>query len=340
MAKVGFWLKGTTGKMAGATMYKDANGDTVIREVVKPSNPQTVPQLVQRVIMKTVAVAYSQTKALSDHAFEGVSGSAQNMQKFMQMNLNIMRDKVTAAVEAGTSLYNVLSFSPLGRRMLATNNYFIAQGSLPEIKTVAPAAGATPNGIIALSANTYQALVDDYGLRRGDQVTFVALVKAASSDAAHLAYARVIIDPMEADGDKLPLSTTLVADGAISKPSLRNAGSFSALSYGDSQLVFNPGQGTVVASAVIVSRKGSDDEWRRSNAQLLVLSQEGDLSLQECLEMTNASSLEAASDLYLNNAGTRPLPNDEESDGESGGSGGGDNGGGDDEGPATGQEQG
>ena len=54
MAKSGFWLKGAQGKLAGATMYKDANGDTVMREVVAPKNPQTTSQMVQRIIMCTV----------------------------------------------------------------------------------------------------------------------------------------------------------------------------------------------------------------------------------------------------------------------------------------------
>lgn len=36
MAKVGFWLKGANGKLAGATVYQ-SNGETIMREVVKPT---------------------------------------------------------------------------------------------------------------------------------------------------------------------------------------------------------------------------------------------------------------------------------------------------------------
>ena len=36
MSKVGFWLKGGNGKLAGATVYK-SNGETVMREVDKMS---------------------------------------------------------------------------------------------------------------------------------------------------------------------------------------------------------------------------------------------------------------------------------------------------------------
>ncbi len=72
MAKVGFWLKGAKGKLAGSTIYKDGNGDTVMREVVSPANPQTDAQMIQRIIMHTVMSAFSKMKAITDHSFEGV----------------------------------------------------------------------------------------------------------------------------------------------------------------------------------------------------------------------------------------------------------------------------
>lgn len=51
MAKTGFWLHGATGKLAGATMSKGANGETIMREVVTPKNPKTEGQSIQRIIM-------------------------------------------------------------------------------------------------------------------------------------------------------------------------------------------------------------------------------------------------------------------------------------------------
>ena len=52
MSKVGFWLKGSTGKLAGTTLYKGANGETIQREIVSPSNPKTVGQNIQRVVRR------------------------------------------------------------------------------------------------------------------------------------------------------------------------------------------------------------------------------------------------------------------------------------------------
>ena len=46
--KTGFWLRGGNGKLAGATVYQDGQGNTVMREVVSPSNPKTRAQMIQR----------------------------------------------------------------------------------------------------------------------------------------------------------------------------------------------------------------------------------------------------------------------------------------------------
>ena len=41
MSKVGFWLKGSTGKLAGTTLYKGANGETIQREIVSRKEGDT-----------------------------------------------------------------------------------------------------------------------------------------------------------------------------------------------------------------------------------------------------------------------------------------------------------
>ena len=69
--KTGFWLKGGKGKLAGATVYQQ-NGETLMREVVTPTNPKTEKQIIQRIIMHTVMQAYSKMKDICDHSFEGL----------------------------------------------------------------------------------------------------------------------------------------------------------------------------------------------------------------------------------------------------------------------------
>ena len=87
MSKVGFWLKGSTGKLAGTTLYKGANGETIQREIVSPSNPKTLAQNIQRVVMSTVGAAYSVMKAICDHSFEGTKKGQETMSLFMSERL-------------------------------------------------------------------------------------------------------------------------------------------------------------------------------------------------------------------------------------------------------------
>ena len=95
MSKVGFWLKGSTGKLAGTTLYKGANGETIQREIVSPSNPKTIAQNIQRIVMSTVGAAYSVMKAICDHSFEGVKKGQETMSLFMSENIQ----KCRAAIE-------------------------------------------------------------------------------------------------------------------------------------------------------------------------------------------------------------------------------------------------
>ena len=93
--KTGFWLRNGNGKLAGATVYKDANGETIQREIVSPSNPKTMAQNIQRIVMSTVGAAYSVMKAICDHSFEGVKKGQETMSLFMSENIQ----KCRAAVE-------------------------------------------------------------------------------------------------------------------------------------------------------------------------------------------------------------------------------------------------
>lgn len=95
MASVNLWLRGARGKFAGASLSKGTNGETIAREVVTPSNPNTDKQLYQRMIMATVMAAYSAGKEIFDHSFQGKSKGSECQQYFMQRNLMKLRTRVS-----------------------------------------------------------------------------------------------------------------------------------------------------------------------------------------------------------------------------------------------------
>lgn len=72
-------------------MGKGANGQTIMREIVTPRNPNTVKQMYQRAIMATVMRAYSAGKEIFDHAFQAKSFGAANQQMFMSENAKLLR---------------------------------------------------------------------------------------------------------------------------------------------------------------------------------------------------------------------------------------------------------
>lgn len=324
MAKAGFWLRNAKGKLAGATIYKQ-NGETVMREIVSPSNPQTKAQMIQRIIMTTVMQAYSWMKALCDHSFEGVKKGQPTMSTFMTQNLDIIRNKVAQAQANGHDLSDIYSFLKLGQKGFVPNEYQIARGSLPQVVVSFDENDYIYGIVSALKTNTYQGVIDALGLQRGDQLTFLALHQGSVQDdpaAVQFSYARVILDPTTAEGLPAPLSTAFIENGAPYLPSVRNEGFFNSFVI-DTQkgLKFGFHTSAIIAAAVIVSRKTSNDKWLRSNTFLTVRENNDYLgvSLDHALELAmSGSTIYTPNSTYLNNAGT----GGEASSSENGGGGG------------------
>ena len=160
-------------------------------------------------------------------------------------------------------------------------------------------------GQVAVAANTYQAVIEALGARRGDQMTFVTVEKDAN-DNFKFHFSRIILDPRNENG-AAELTEAFIAEGQINCPNSRNAGSFTTLTIADGQLKFALAGGPVVAAGIIMSRRNGD-KWFRSTCQL-ALSEDGlgnyKMSLMDAAEESNqATQIDVESELYLNNAGT------------------------------------
>lgn len=134
MAKVNLWLRGARGKFAGTSLSKGANGETIAREVVTPSNPNTEKQRFQRAIMATTLKAYSAFSELFDHSFQGKSKGSACQQEFMALNLTALRNSVADDMTSYNE--NGVLFSKLYTALVlpkseypAPNAYFISKGT-------------------------------------------------------------------------------------------------------------------------------------------------------------------------------------------------------------------
>ena len=306
MAKAGFWLRGSRGKLAGASMGKGANGQTIIREIVAPKNPRTESQLVQRIIMKTVMQAYSTMKAITDHSFEGIAPGAATMAEFMRRNLNNIRSRVAANIAEGYGYDDIYAFTPLKSEQFAPNTYTISKGSLPVV--TAAIDSSNDNGYISgIEENTYDAIISTYGLQRGDQLTFVSIQGTTPANTKFF-FQRVILDPRNEDGSEAPLSSAFVgANGKVNLANPRNEGEFASLVYdaNDDRIEWYNNRQLFNAAGVIVSRRDGQS-WLRSECTLVLNTAGVTLwpTLGECLSQVDQNDINTRSKLYLNNAGT------------------------------------
>lgn len=302
MAKTGFWLRNAKGKLAGATIYQQ-NGETVMREIVTPSNPKTERQIIQRIVMHTVMQAYSKMKEICDHSFEGFKKGQDTMSYFMKRNVQICREAIANYQASGIAFMNMYNFLPLGVKGFAPNQFQVSMGSLPQVPV-----NFTEEGLCivpVITSNTYQAVIDALGLQRGDQLTFITLngdLTGNNVAGVTFNFCRVILDPTADDYSQLPLSTAFLDEnGKINAPSVRNEGNFDfAISAsGLSFLSLN----NAIACTVIVSRKVNEN-WLRSTAYLAYDGSEV-ISLGEALSQAEGTTetIYAPSEQYLNNAG-------------------------------------
>ena len=305
--KTGFLLRGGKGKLAGVTLYKDkSTGETIMREVVSPNNPQTEKQMIQRIIMHTVGQAYAKMKEICDHSFEGMKKGRETMAYFIGQNVQFLREKIANAQAAGEEFYDMYSYVPLKLKGFTPNQYQVAMGSLPRVTTTLDDDEPTKAFVPAVTTNTYQGVMDALGLQRGDQLTFMLIkLDGTTFGANSFEFARVILDPTNAEGLAAPLSTEFVANGKITLPSVRNEGEMN-FAVGASGLTFQSKKaGSLVCAAVIVSRQASDEKWLRSTTYL-TFNNNGEYSLGDCLDRAAkgvANTIYAANELYLNNAG-------------------------------------
>lgn len=138
-------------------------------------------------------------------------------------------------------------------------------------------------------------------------VTFVTVQKREAN--YNVAFARLVLDPVNADGSDAPMTTEIVdSQGRFPCPNRKNEPNFSAFVFAGDRFNFVLGRGGDVAAAgIIVSREGAMGNWLRSNCQLLLdeTAFGSDLcSLAEAVAYSyKTPDIDMESELYLNNAG-------------------------------------
>ena len=301
MAKLNFWLGKATGKLAGAMLQRGFDGRTVIRDTVTPRNPRTDAQQTQRIIMNTVVQAYARTKVITNHSFEGVKPGMYCMSAFKSRNANMLRQTMEAQTEQGYDLDTVYAFTPLQTSQLAPNGYILSEGSLPGIKVdIDDVAGDTTAEVRGLAQCTYRDIINTFQLCRGDQLTFVA-IHGATPGNTQFRYARVILDPVQADGAQASLDVPFVNNGTVNLPNPRNAGSFTALVYARDAISFALSRYTMTCAGIIVSRQSSGQYLCSSCRMAIAPTRIAGAfhSMQHCLNLLKTAPVKPQASLKL-----------------------------------------
>lgn len=289
MAKDNIFLGFGRGKIGDIVMYR-ANGTQVTRARNRsPKNPQTPLQLLQRVILKTSAGAYSMLQELTNHSFQGLAEGTPSQSRFTELNVKYFRTLLKDEIESGDAAEILgclkTNFASKATSLPEMNPYVVSEGSMGSqmvqfvgglfgLMFVVPQAGATAATL------TYQQVVDGLGLTRGDQITFLCLSTDDSEGTGKFngfRYARVILEP--SDGE---MSSTFFADGAINKPNARNEGNISlafvpAAADVPAHLTFSiegidtaAGKVNSVAAATVIASRLIGGTWQRSKQSLVM----------------------------------------------------------------------
>ena len=305
MSKGNMLLGHARGKV-GDIVFSRSNGQQIVRSraaVVK--NPQSEAQMIQRTLLNTVAQAYSKMVAICDHSFEGVQQGQKTMSAFLSANLKLLRSKLANTIAYGGTLNDVTCFSPVGTNFMVQNEYVISKGSLPEIIPSIPSGAAITLMTLGGVGTTYEDFINAYGLVRGDQITFLGCYENGVG-GVFFSYARVILDPRNADGSEASLNVALIDGSTVNLPNPRNEAEGVVFAVSGSELSVQLRNQHMVSAAVIVSRQNSDGTWKRSNASMVLddgWSFYSDYSMAYALAYAQ-DAFATESEVYLNNAGT------------------------------------
>lgn len=166
--------------------YSILNGQQITKDRVQAvANPKTQKQQFQRAIMATVMAAYSEMKAIEDHAFQGKKKGSENQREFMSRNLVAMRNAFLQYQDEGTAA-NLQKFWAVGPKTptVLPCEWILAHGTLEEqtfltyedgnhtFTTRSISSAVSESGGLSIHLGEF---ADDMGLYPGMQITFVCI---------------------------------------------------------------------------------------------------------------------------------------------------------------------
>lgn len=312
MGKNNLILGTARGKLGDVVFYR-TGGEQRFRTRVRPTNPRTDAQLLQRCVVATAVKFYSLYAMVGDHAFQNFEGSLKNHQRFMKLNIDYLRKIALQNVKRWSPIEfkptNVGNFTWKDSPLVAINNYQLSEGDLPSVP-VTVQSQYDLNSYIGVPMNmattpTYQEVCDMLGINFGDQLTFVVVwADDVTGYANGCKIGRVVFAPATGGADT-PFFTSA---GQINSPNAENYGDVT-LTKSDEQTEDSPKKNwlkiTVNGTADdylmgigVITSRFEGNAWRRSTSFLATTEIIDNIAT---LQSAMASYLKSdTSSLYLN----------------------------------------
>lgn len=274
--------------------FQVLDGQQITKDrVTEVRNPRTEKQRIQRVLMNTALRAYSHMQEIVNHSYEGVPYGGKTQQAFIAENIREVRNRLAAQ---GDNYKYEKSFTPIGQTFVAPNAYVISKGNLPEVKY------SIADGLLVPAGATYADVIAAVKAQPGDQLTICVLSGDEAPQNTSFRYCRIILQPQDASGENLPLTTAFMNEGVINMPNFKNENTDSfVFSMADANLLVKVDGQTVLAGGVILSRE-VNGKWLRSTQKMAYASPKIGFNLIEAVA-TSTADIAVDDPYYLNNAG-------------------------------------
>lgn len=317
MAKGNMFLGMSRGSVGDVTFYRNRGKQVARARNRAPMNPKTEAQTIQRMILATASKAYSRTKGIVDHSFQGVQYGGVSQSYFLKRAMEDIRNWVAQTISItgeypaelrNPLLYRGLSF-PLDAHQAGVG-LLISEGTIPSVPAVlnTPEEGADAVvdyfGEVMMAENnrpSVRAVMKAFGAQKGDQITAVGLMENGSFSASRYVIMSDVDDDV-LDGDW--------ETGAAAFDSLKT-------SIGNVYINFKNGatasqrkafisalSGELIAGSIIISRKVGD-VWQRSTQRLVWLWDAGDYTTTDVVAaewLAGTTQINTVNPRYLNQA--------------------------------------
>lgn len=309
-----------TGKIGGDVGYmvKNAKGRTSQgwrAYQAHVSNPNNNAQRFNRVILSTMAKAYSVFRPICDHSFEGVNGASRNQKEFAKHNISMLQDNARN---------DIGSYNPKNVFAALPNWYIMSKGSLPRLSYDPGSDSAEvriPTPTVRLIP-TIGEFFDSMGWVDGGQITICSLiVETDDGEGVRFAYSRMVFklgapfNGGQSEGDLLTRNTPLYKSSGTAPNILYDFAFNVAESTNINDLTLTPIEGDggrlsginfanivedgspyEIGGFAAINSTLQGNTWKRSTQQMITINDSG-YSMQEA--MASYATTQDSS-LYLN----------------------------------------